>query len=147
MGPTVLGRFGALHPRTLELLDIEGPVVAFELVLDRIPVPKARPTKARPRLDLPDLQPVRRDFAFVVDRGVRAADITRAVQSAERKLITGINVFDLYEGPGIAEGKKSVAVEVTLQPRERTLTDPEIEAVAAAIVAQVGKATGAALRS
>jgi phenylalanyl-tRNA synthetase beta chain len=93
------------------------------------------------------LQPVERDFAFVVDRTVRAADILRAAQNADRKLITAVSVFDVYEGRGIDPGRKSIAIAVTLQPREKTLTDQEIESVANKIVAEVSKRTGATLRS
>jgi phenylalanyl-tRNA synthetase beta chain len=151
IGPqNVLGHFGELHPRALEALDAEGPLVAFEVILERIPEPRVRGTRARPVLELSPLQPVQRDFAFVVDREVKAADIVRAAQSADRKLITGITVFDVYEGQGaqgIAPGKKSIAIAVTLQPRERTMTDAEIEALAAKIVAEVGKRTGGVLRA
>jgi phenylalanyl-tRNA synthetase beta chain len=90
---------------------------------------------------------VTRDFAFVVDRAVKAADILRAAQSVDRKLITNVSVFDVYEGKGIDPGKKSVAIAVTLQPRDKTMTDQEIEAVAAKIVAEVGKRTGGTLRA
>jgi phenylalanyl-tRNA synthetase beta chain len=100
----------------------------------------------KPRLVLPDFQPVTRDFAFVVGRDVAAGDIIRAAQGAERQLIAGVEVFDVYEGPGIDAGKKSVAVAVTLQPTEKTLTDAEIEAVSSKIVGEVSKKTGAALR-
>jgi phenylalanyl-tRNA synthetase beta subunit len=92
-------------------------------------------------------QPVERDFAFVVDRSVNAADVLRAAQSADRKLITNVAVFDVYEGAGIEPGKKSIAVAVTLQPREKTMTDAEIDAVAAKIVAEVAKRTGGVLRA
>jgi phenylalanyl-tRNA synthetase beta chain len=147
IGPqNVLGHFGELHPRTLQALDAEGPVVAFEMILERIPEPKARLTKMKPVLELPPFQPVERDFAFVVDRGVKAADIVRAAQSADRKLISGISVFDVYEGENIEPGKKSVAIAVTLQPREKTMTDQEIDALAAKIVAEVQKRTGGVLR-
>jgi phenylalanyl-tRNA synthetase beta chain len=147
IGPqNILGYFGELHPQALEALDAAGPLVAFEVILERIPEPKAKPTRARPALDLSPFQPLERDFAFVVDRAVKAGDIVRAAQAADRKLVTGASVFDVYEGPGIAPGKKSVAVAVTLQPRERTLTDPEIEALAAKIVAEVAKKTGGVLR-
>ena len=98
-------------------------------------------------LELPAFQPVERDFAFVVDRTVKAADILRATQSVDRKLITNVTVFDVYEGEGIEPGKKSIAIAVTLQPREKTMTDAEIEAVAAKIVAEVGKRTGGVLRA
>jgi phenylalanyl-tRNA synthetase beta chain len=147
IGPqNVLGYFGELHPGALEVLKAEGPLSAFELILDSIPAPKARPTRAKPPLDLPTLQPVERDFAFVVERSVKAADIVRAAQSADRKLISGVTVFDVYEGKGIEAGKKSIAIAVTLQPREKTLTDAEIETVAAKIVAEVTKRTGGTLR-
>jgi phenylalanyl-tRNA synthetase beta chain len=148
IGPqNVLGHFGELHPRALEALDTEGPLVAFEIILERIPEPKVRGTRAKPVLELSPFQPVQRDFAFVVDREVKAADIVRAAQSADRKLIAGITVFDVYESQGIAPGKKSIAIAVTLQPRERTMTDAEIEALAAKIVAEVGKRTGGVLRA
>jgi phenylalanyl-tRNA synthetase beta chain len=147
MGPqNVLGHFGELHPRVLEALDAKGPLVAFEIILERIPEPKAKPTRAKPVLELSPFQPVERDFAFVVDRAVKAADILRAAQSVDRKLIAGVNVFDVYEGKGIDPGKKSIAIAVTLQPREKTLTDEEIEALGAKIVAEVTKKTGGTLR-
>ncbi len=148
IGPqNVLGTFGELHPRVLEALDAEGPLVAFEVVLERIPEPKARATRVKAALELSPFQPVERDFAFVVDRAVKAAEIVRAAQSADRKLITGITVFDVYEGKGIDPGKKSIAIAVTLQPRERTMTDAEIEALAGKIVAAVNKHTGGTLRT
>jgi len=147
IGPqTVLGHFGELHPRALEALDAEGPLVAFEVMLEKIPEPKAKATRARPVLELSPFQPLERDFAFVVDRTVHATDVLRAAQSADRKLITNVVVFDVYEGEGIEPSKKSIAISVTLQPREKTMTDAEIEAVAGKIVAEVGKRTGGALR-
>ncbi|MHB2167304.1 phenylalanine--tRNA ligase subunit beta [Alsobacter sp. R-9] len=142
----VVGAFGEVHPAVLEALDVKGPAVAFELVLDVLPPPKAKPTRMKPKLVLSEFQPVSRDFAFVVPRDVAAADILRAAQAAERQLVTAVDVFDVYEGPGVPEGRKSVAVAVTLQPTEKTLTDAEIDAVAAKIVAEVGKKTGATLR-
>jgi phenylalanyl-tRNA synthetase beta chain len=142
----VVGCFGELHPRALEALDAKGPLAAFEICLDRLPMPKAKPTKVKPKLVLSDFQPVSRDFAFIVERSVAAADILRAAQGAERALIAGVEVFDLYEGPGIPEGKKSVAVAVTLQPMDKTLTDAQIDAVAGKIVAEVVRKTGATLR-
>jgi phenylalanyl-tRNA synthetase beta chain len=148
IGPqNVLGHFGELHPSALEALDAEGPLVAFEVILERIPEPKTKPTRAKPALDLSPFQPVERDFAFVVERNVKAADIVRAAAGVDRKLITGVHVFDVYEGAGVAPGRKSIAITVTLQPRERTMTDAEIEALAAKIVAEVGKRTGGVLRA
>jgi phenylalanyl-tRNA synthetase beta chain len=147
IGPqNVLGYFGELHPRALEALGADGPMIAFEVILDRIPDAKQKPTRAKPVLELSPFQPVSRDFAFIVDRGVRAGDIVRAAQGVDRKLITGVTVFDVYEGKGIDEAKKSIAIAVTIQPREKTLTDQEIDAVAAKIVAEVAKKTGGTLR-
>lgn len=147
IGPqNILGHFGELHPRALEALGAEGPLVAFEVILERIPEPKAKPTRAKPLLDLSSFQPVERDFAFIVERKVKAADIVRAAQGADKKLIAGVNVFDVYEGKGIDPDKKSIAIAVTLQPRDKTLTDEEIEAVATKIIAEVTKKTGGTLR-
>ena len=147
IGPqNVLGYFGELHPRALEALGADGPLVAFEVILDRIPDAKQKPTRAKPVLELFPFQPVSRDFAFIVDRTVKAGDIVRAAQGADKKLITAVTVFDVYEGKGIDDAKKSVAISVTMQPREKTMTDQEIEAVAAKIVAEVNKKTGGVLR-
>ncbi len=146
-GPkAVIGHFGELHPRALKAMDIEGPIAGFEIILDALPAPKAKPTKIKPKLELSDLQPLSRDFAFIVDRAARAGDLVKAVQSADRALITNVSVFDVYEGKGVPEGKKSIGVAVTLQPREKTLTDAEIEAIAQKIVTEAQKKCGAALR-
>lgn len=148
LGPKlVLGWFGELHPATLEALDVEGPIAVSEVILDRIPEPKARPTRTKPKLELSPFQPVYRDFAFVVDRKITADAIVRAAEGADKNLVVSVEVFDLYEGKGIEPGKKSIAIAVTLQPREKTLTDAEIDAVAAKIVAEVTKRTGATLRA
>jgi len=142
----VLDYFGELHPRALEKLGADGPMVAFEVILERIPAAKSKPTRAKPPLELSPFQPLSRDFAFIVARSVKAADIVRAAQSVDKKLITDVTVFDLYEGKGIDEDKKSVAIAVTMQPREKTLTDQEIEAVATKIVAEVTRKTDGTLR-
>ncbi|TPG61065.1 phenylalanine--tRNA ligase subunit beta [Roseomonas nepalensis] len=143
-GPKLpLARFGELHPRVLSALGIDGPAVAFEVLLDSIPEPKRR-RKAAP--DLPAFQPVRRDLAFLVDATVPADNLLRAARGAERALVTEVSLFDRYAGDRLPEGKVSLALEVVLQPRERTLTDAEIEAVIAKVVAAVTKATGATLR-
>jgi phenylalanyl-tRNA synthetase beta chain len=148
IGPqNVLGHFGELHPRALEALKADGPIVGFEVILDRIPEPKAKPTRAKPALDLSAFQPVSRDFAFIVDNGVKAGDLVRAAQNVDKKLITSVTVFDVYECKGIEPGKKSIAIAVTIQPREKTMTDAEIEALAGKIVAEVGKRTGGTLRA
>jgi phenylalanyl-tRNA synthetase beta chain len=147
IGPqNILGHFGELHPGTVAALKAEGPMVAFEVILERIPEPKARPTRAKPLLELSQFQPVERDFAFVVASTVRAADIVRAAQNVDKKVISNVVVFDVYEGKGIEPGKKSIAIAVTIQPREKTLTDAEIDALSGKIVAEVTKRTGGVLR-
>jgi phenylalanyl-tRNA synthetase beta chain len=139
----VLARFGALHPRVLAALDISFPVVGFEIFLDAIPEPKRR-RRAAP--DLPPFQPVRRDFAFLVASDVAAEQVLRAARGAERTLVAGASLFDLYEGDKLPQGQKSVGIELVFQPRERTLTDQEIEAACQKVVAAVAKATGGSLR-
>ena len=143
-GPkTVLATFGELHPRVLAALDLTGQVAAFELRLDAITDPKRR-KKAQP--DLPAFQPVRRDFAFVAPESVAAEAVLKAARGAERNLITSVSLFDVYQGDKIAAGTKSLGIEVVFQPRERSLTDQEIDAASAKVVAAVAKATGATLR-
>ena len=145
-GPkTVLATFGALHPRVLAALDLTGPAVAFELFLDAIAEPKRR-RKAPP--DLPAFQPVRRDFAFLVDADVPAEAVLRAARGAERDPDRRrSSLFDVYEGEqACRRARNRSAIEVMFQPRERTLTDAEIEALCAKIVAAVAKATGGRLR-
>jgi phenylalanyl-tRNA synthetase beta chain len=146
LGDRVMAHFGELHPEIAAAADLKGPVAAFEVFLDAPPLPKQRATKARPKLVLSPFQPVERDFAFLVDTDVEAEKLVRAARGADRALIAAARVFDVYAGKGVPGGKKSVALTVTLQPVERTLTDAEIEAASAKIVAQVAKATGATLR-
>jgi phenylalanyl-tRNA synthetase beta chain len=136
-----------LHPSTCEALDAEGPIVAFEITLDAIPAPKSKPTKTKSKLVRSDFMAVERDLAFVVGELVGATDIVKAAENAERSLVARVGVFDVYRGEGVAEGAKSIAIHVTLQPRERTLTDAEIDAAISRIVAEVSKKTGATLRS
>ncbi|MEX0810137.1 MAG: phenylalanine--tRNA ligase subunit beta [Dongiaceae bacterium] len=145
LGPNAIASFGAVHPRVLKALDVKGPAVAFELFLDRVPEPRAKGT-ARPPLKSSPYQAVERDFAFVVDRDVAADKLLRAAKGADKALIRQVSIFDLFEGASIGQDKKSLAIAVTLQADDRTLTDEEIEAVAAKIVAAVKKATGAELR-
>jgi phenylalanyl-tRNA synthetase beta chain len=147
LGPKVtLAHFGELHPAILALLDVAGPVAGFEVFLQAIPAQK-RKSLAKPPLEAADLLPVRRDFAFLLDSNVPAGDVVRAAMGADKKLIASVSVFDVFEGKALGEGKKSLALEVTLQPRQKTLTDAEIEAVAERIVAEVGKATGGQIRA
>jgi phenylalanyl-tRNA synthetase beta chain len=146
LGDRVMAQFGELHPELSAGADLKGPVVAFEVFLDAPPLPKAKATKARPKLVLSAFQPLERDFAFIVDADVDADKLVRAARNADKALVTAARVFDVYTGKGVPSGKKSIALTVTLQPVERTLTDAEIEAASAKIVAQVTKATGATLR-
>jgi phenylalanyl-tRNA synthetase beta chain len=146
LGNQTLAWFGELHPRVLAAMDVKGVLAGFELFLDALPPLKARPTKARPLLKVSAFQPVERDFAFLVDASVAADAVVRAAKGADKALIAEVAVFDLFAGAGVAEGKKSLAIQVTLQPTERTLTDAEIEAVGGKIVAAVTKATGGTLR-
>jgi phenylalanyl-tRNA synthetase beta chain len=147
LGPErVLASFGEIHPRVLEQLDATGPVVGCEVFVDAFPV-KAEAGARRPPLILSPLQPVERDFAFVVGTDVPAEAVVRAAHSADRALIDDVRVFDVFEGGGLGAGSKSVAITVVFQPTERTLTDPEIENLADRIAEQVKKATGGVLRS
>ncbi len=146
-GPkTVVGWFGQLHPSACEALDAEGPIVVFEITLDAIPAPKAKSARTKPKLVRSDFMPVERDLAFVVGEATNAIDIVRAAEGAERALVSRVGVFDVYRGQGMPEGAKSVAIHITLQPRERTLTDTEIDAAMSRIVAEVSRKTGAVLR-
>ena len=147
LGPkNQLGWFGEIHPRVLAAMDVKGPLVAFEIVLDNIPAAK-RKSATRPALSASDLMTVTRDFAFVVTDDVSADKVLRAAKGADKSLINEVALFDVFVGESLGEGKKSLAIEVTLQPRDKTLTDKEIDTVAAKVVAQVEKATGAILRS
>ncbi|MBV1692830.1 MAG: phenylalanine--tRNA ligase subunit beta [Hyphomicrobiales bacterium] len=147
LGPkTVLAHFGELHPATLALMDVTGPAAAFEVLLDALPKEK-RKSRARPPMAAADLLPVTRDFAFVVAETVAAGDIVKAALAADKALIRDVAVFDLYTGTGLPPGHASVAIEVTIQPSDRTLTDAEIEAVGKKVVAEVQKATGGQIRS
>jgi phenylalanyl-tRNA synthetase beta chain len=144
MGPqNKLGFFGEIHPRILSAMDVKGPLVAFELILNAIPGSKQKGA-TRPPLVISDLMPLSRDFAFVVDDTVEADKLVKAAKNADKALIADVTVFDLYKLEG---GKTSLAIEVTLQPKDKTLTEPEIEAVSAKIVQAVSKATGGTLRS
>lgn len=146
LGRNMIAEFGEIHPRVLKALDIEGRVVAFEIVLDAIPAARKKALKARPALSLSDLMPVRRDFAFLVPDSLAAGDLLRAVRGADKALITDAALFDRYAGQGVPQGHVSLALEVTLQPTDKTLTDAEIDAASKAIIAAAEKA-GARLRS
>jgi phenylalanyl-tRNA synthetase beta chain len=145
LGPKVLGVFGELHPAVLEALDARPPIAGFEVFLDAVPAPRGARTK--PPLRVSVFQPIERDFAFIVDRGLPAEDLLRAARSVDRKLVSAIRLFDVYEGAGLPEGKKSLAITVVLQPQDRTLTDAEIDGFSKRLIAQVEKATGGVLRA
>jgi phenylalanyl-tRNA synthetase beta chain len=145
LGNAEVAQFGEIHPAILQKLDIKGPAVGFEVMLDAVPAPKQTGPQ-KPLAELPDLQPVRRDFAFVLDKNVEAEKLVKAVKLAERNLIEDVTVFDLYEGEHVGAGQKSLAIEVRIQPREKTLTEAELEALSEKITAAAAKATGAVLR-
>ncbi len=148
LGPkVVLGHFGEFHPTALEVLDASGPLCGFEVFVDAIPEPKAKPTRTKPKLELSAFQAVKRDFAFVVDKAVEAGTLTRAALAADKKLITGVSVFDVFEGAALGAGKKSIAIEISIQPVEKTLTDEDFEALAKRVVENVAKQTGGVLRT
>ena len=146
LGPNVLGQFGELHPRVAAATDVGGPISVFEIFIDRIPPQKSKGGAAKPLLTLSAFQPVRRDFAFIVDENVASGDVLRAIRMVDRALITAVELFDVYRGKGVKEGKKSLALSVTLQPLTVTMTEKKIDAVAEKIVANVTKKTGGTLR-
>jgi phenylalanyl-tRNA synthetase beta chain len=146
LGPTVLAYFGEIHPAVLTACDAEGPMAATEIFFANIPQSRAT-SAAKPLLKLEALQPVTRDFAFVVASDVTAAKLVRAVRDADKNLIKDVNVFDVYEGEHVGAGKKSLAVSVTMQPTDKSLTDAELDAISSRVTASVIKATGAVLRS
>ncbi|WP_182084099.1 phenylalanine--tRNA ligase subunit beta [Aureimonas sp. ME7] len=148
LGPkTVLAEFGEFHPAALKALGVSGTAAGFEVFLDEAPEAKRKPTRTKPVLALSAFQPVRRDFAFVVDRSVEAIKLLRAAEGADRKLVGEVRLFDIFEGAALGEDRKSIAIEVTLKPTDKTLTDEDLEAVSAKIVAAVEKATGGQLRA
>ncbi len=148
LGPKlILARFGELHPMTLEELDVSGPMCGFEVMLDALPESRKKATRTKPPIQISDFQTVRRDFAFVVEKSVDAASLIRAALGAEKSLVNDVRVFDLFEDPVLGEDKKSIAIEVTLQPKDKTLTDEDIAEVSSKIVEKVTQSTGGVLRS
>ncbi|WP_337998001.1 phenylalanine--tRNA ligase subunit beta [Oleispirillum naphthae] len=147
LGRTVLAAFGALHPGVVKKLGLKGRAVGFEVYLDAIPAPKKKANRTRPLLKVSPYPAVDRDFAFVVDEAVEAERLIRAVTGADKALVQSVSVFDVFAGPALGAGRKSVALAVTLQAMDRTLKDEEIEAAAKTIVAAVEKATGGVLRA
>ena len=147
LGKILVAEFGELHPAVLKALGVEESVQAFELWIEALPEPRRKPTKTRPPLVLSPLMPLTRDFAFVIAAATPAQDLVRAVLGADRTLIAAARVFDVYEGPGVPEGAKSVAVEVTIQPRDATLAEAQIEALSQRIIAAAQTQVSASLRS
>ncbi len=146
LGPkNVLARFGMVHPTTLKTFDVDGPVAAVELFLDALPKKKGAAGFARASYAPPALQAVTRDFAFLVPEDLPAADLLRAVQGADKVSIVGARVFDLFTGSNVPEGQKSIALEVTLQPQEKSFKDAELKAISDAVIAAAAK-KGAELR-
>jgi phenylalanyl-tRNA synthetase beta chain len=146
LGPkVVLAHFGEMHPATLKALDVTGPASAFEVFVSALPAERKR-GRARAPLTAGDLLPVTRDFAFLLDREVAAGDVMKAASAADKALISSVRVFDLYEGDALGPDKKSLGIEVTLSPSEKTLTDAEIDAVSKKVIAEVKKATGGDVR-
>ena len=129
----------------MRLLDVDGPATAFEVFVSQLPAEKKK-SKARAPLAANDLLPVRRDFAFALDKDVAASDVIRAAAGADKALIKAVNVFDVFEGGNLGDDKKSIAIEVTLQPNDKTLTDAEIDGVSSKVVAAVAKSTGGEIR-
>ncbi|TNE64602.1 MAG: phenylalanine--tRNA ligase subunit beta [Alphaproteobacteria bacterium] len=146
LGPkNVLAAFGELHPKVLKAMDVDGPVAAFEVFLDRVPTPK-KSGATKPAFEVSNLQAVERDFAFLVNKDIKVADLVKAVKGADKVFITDVAVFDIYDGKGVPEGQKSVALSVLLTPKETTFADKDIEAIAAKVCAAAEKAAGATLR-
>ncbi|MFW2541203.1 phenylalanine--tRNA ligase subunit beta [Primorskyibacter sp. 2E107] len=146
LGPKkVLGIYGEIHPKVLAELDVKGPAVGYVLFPEEIPVPR-KTGATRKALQISDLQPVERDFAFVVDTSVQALDLVNAAQGADKALIESVRVFDEFVGGSLGDGKKSLAITVRMQPTDKTLKEKDIEAVGAKIVEKVQKATGGTLR-
>jgi phenylalanyl-tRNA synthetase beta chain len=147
LGPkTLVASFGELHPRLLRSLRLDGPMVGFEIRLEALPVQKGRPGKTRALLDRPDQSPVRRDFAFLVAEETPAGEIVRLAARAAPKIISDARIFDVFRGAAIGDGLKSVALEVTLQPRGEALKDEQIEEISQAIINAVAKGAGGRIR-
>ncbi|WP_296680363.1 phenylalanine--tRNA ligase subunit beta [Novosphingobium sp.] len=143
LGPkTVLARFGMVHPATLKAFDIDVPVAAAELYLDAVPARKGAPGFARAAYAPPALQAVTRDFAFLVDAALPAGDLVRAVKGADKANVVAVRVFDDFRGQGVPDGQKSLAIEVTLQPAEKSFTEADLKAIAERITTAAAKLGG-----
>ncbi len=147
LGKNVLAYFGELHPSVIKKFGLKGRIVAFEVYVDNIPLPRLTSDKSKKKLELSAFQPVVKDLAFVVNAEITAANILAAAKNADRNYITDVRLFDLYEGENLPKGKKSVAISVVFQPKEQTFTDKDIENLMNKVIANVGKATGGELRA
>lgn len=147
LGKNVLAYFGELHPAVIKKLGLKGRIVAFEVYLDNIPLPRNTHDKAKKKLELSPFQPVDKDLAFVVSKDTAAANILAAAKNADREYISDVRIFDIYEGANLPENKKSVALSVTFQPKEQTFTDKDIENLMNKVIVEVGKKTGGELRN
>ncbi|MCB9982747.1 MAG: phenylalanine--tRNA ligase subunit beta [Rhodospirillales bacterium] len=145
LGKNVLATFGEIHPAVLDEMGIKFPVVGFEVMLDNIPQAKNKGTE-KPMLALEPLQPLRRDFAFLLDADVKAADLIRTAQAADKALITDTQIFDIYTGEGVEDGKKSVALSITIQPKGESLTDKDLDALMQKVIDIVAQKCGGVLR-
>ena len=146
LGKNVVAVFGEIHPQILKTFDIKTPVVACEVYLDAIPMPKNKAGKMQGAVQKSAYQAVTRDFAFVMDKGIEAQKLLATIQNVDKNLIKGVSVFDVYEGDKLPDGKKQIAVQVIIQSMDKTLTDKEIDTLSTQILNFVSKATGAELR-
>ncbi len=146
LGKNVLAYFGELHPSVLKAFDIKGRAMAFEVYLDNIPLPRGGAGKSKKKLELSPFQSVDKDLAFVVSKNVPAANLIAAAKNADKEHITDVRVFDVYEGANLPEGKKSIALGLTFQPKEKTFTDEQIDALMKKVITEVGKKTDGVLR-
>ena len=147
LGKNVLACFGEIHPAVLKKFGIKQRVVAFEVNLSNIPLPRGNAGKARKKLELSSFQPVDKDLAFIVDKSVSAINVLTAAKNADRDYISDVRIFDEYEGENLPEGKKSIAIAVTFQPKAATFTDKELENLMAKVEVEVSKKCSATLRS
>lgn len=145
LGKAVLAEFGELHPRILKAFDLDGPAAAAQIFLDALPPKRGGNGRMRPAYTPPALQAVKRDFAFLVPEALEADRLLRAVRGADKAAIASVSLFDVFTGQGVAQGEKSLALEVVLQPTEKSFTDEELKAIGDRIVAAAGK-LGARLR-
>ncbi len=147
LGKNVLAYFGQLHPLICKQFGIKGNVVAFEVYLDNIPLPRNTHDKAKKKIEMSAFQPIDKDLAFVVNKDVNAANIIAAAKNADRNYISDVRIFDIYEGDNLPENKKSVAISLTFQPKEQTFTDKDIENLMNKVIVEVSKKTGGELRN